>query len=74
VQVLNGLHAGDLLIVGGHRYVGPGQSVTIVSEPAAQSAVHETASEPPGAPPGPPSTPDVRAFPPSRVPTSADTP
>ena len=30
VQILSGLAAGDHLIVAGHRYVGPGQPVTVV--------------------------------------------
>ncbi len=32
VRVLEGLVAGDRLIVAGHRFVGPGQSVTVVAE------------------------------------------
>lgn len=31
VQVESGLEAGDLLIVAGHRFVGPGQAVTVVT-------------------------------------------
>ncbi len=43
VQVLEGLGAGDKLIVSGHRYVGPGQKVRIISsdggpEPATRPA------------------------------------
>jgi len=33
VQVVSGLKEGDLLIVEGQRYVGPGQQVRVVSEP-----------------------------------------
>ena len=33
VQVLEGLQAGDRLIVAGHRFVGPGQTVNVVAEP-----------------------------------------
>jgi membrane fusion protein (multidrug efflux system) len=32
VQILSGLEAGDRLIVAGHRYVGPGQPLTVVEE------------------------------------------
>lgn len=32
VQVLDGLQPNDLLIVAGHRFVGPGQSVTVIAE------------------------------------------
>jgi membrane fusion protein, multidrug efflux system len=32
VQAVSGLQAGDVLIVEGHRYVGPGQAVRIVGE------------------------------------------
>lgn len=35
VEILEGLQAGDRLIVAGHRYVGPGQLVTVVSDIAA---------------------------------------
>lgn len=38
VQVLEGLQAGDRLIVAGHRYVGPGQLVTVVSDIAASGS------------------------------------
>ena len=31
IQVTEGLHAGDLLIVSGHRFVAPGQKVNVVS-------------------------------------------
>jgi membrane fusion protein (multidrug efflux system) len=36
VRVLRGLEAGDRLIVAGHRYVGPGQPVTVVEQEVAQ--------------------------------------
>ena len=32
VRILSGLSAGDKLIVAGHRYVGPGQPVTVVEQ------------------------------------------
>jgi membrane fusion protein, multidrug efflux system len=32
VQILEGLHPGDLLIVRGHRQVGPGQQVRVIGE------------------------------------------
>ena len=32
VQVISGLQSGDRLIVAGHRYVGPGQPVTVVQD------------------------------------------
>ena len=32
VQIVHGLHAGDELIVEGHRFVAPGQSVAIIQE------------------------------------------
>ena len=32
VRILSGLDEGDQLIVAGHRYVGPGQPVTIIEE------------------------------------------
>ena len=37
VRVLSGVEAGDRLIVVGHRYVGPGQPVTVVEEGLAAS-------------------------------------
>ncbi|MBU0617299.1 MAG: hypothetical protein KKI02_06265, partial [Planctomycetes bacterium] len=48
VRILSGLKAGDRVIVAGHRYVGPGQPVTVVEQ---QSSEHRqdagaTAQEP----------------------------
>jgi membrane fusion protein (multidrug efflux system) len=37
VRVLSGLQAGDRLIVAGHRYVGPGQPVTVVEQDVAEA-------------------------------------
>ncbi|MFQ5805380.1 MAG: efflux RND transporter periplasmic adaptor subunit, partial [Phycisphaerae bacterium] len=45
VQVLSGVQAGDRLIVAGHRYVGPGQPVTIVSETAAPAIDRDVAAD-----------------------------
>jgi membrane fusion protein (multidrug efflux system) len=52
VQVLAGVDVGDSLIVAGHRYVGPGQPVTIVADerPAAQSPLSSSGSQPAGPP------------------------
>ena len=38
VQVLTGLKAGDRLIVSGHRFVGPGQTVRVVAQPVVPEA------------------------------------
>ena len=52
VQILAGVEAGDLLIVAGHRFVGPGQPVTIVSDerPAAQTSLSSSVPPPADSP------------------------
>jgi membrane fusion protein (multidrug efflux system) len=44
VQILSGLAPGDRLIVAGHRYVGPGQPVTVVEERPAGQQGQDTAA------------------------------
>ena len=46
VQIRSGLSAGDRLIVEGHRYVGPGQRVKIVSGQSADPNAADQSSEP----------------------------
>jgi membrane fusion protein (multidrug efflux system) len=47
VRVLRGLEAGDRLIVAGHRYVGPGQPVTVVEQEVTQRPDAEAAQQQP---------------------------
>ncbi len=54
VRVLSGLQAGDRLIVAGHRYVGPGQPVTVVSAPGAALTGEQRGQPEPDAPTGRP--------------------
>ena len=49
VRVLRGLEAGDRLIVAGHRYVGPGQPVTVVEPEVAQRPNAGAAQQQPAA-------------------------